>query len=213
MPSYRRPGCNAAMRTQVVHDSDNYKSALSEGKALAVVVLALPGYSDRKRVATDSPNPLRQSPARCRRRTGSAPHRVVPGSLPPQCSTLGLARGSCSFEPPTPGRVLPWPPITPAAPFSLYHGGGLGGAGSDSNGGDAAFRGSFRPQRRGLRPLRERCCGSQDRRHVSPPPPRRRVGANHPGPAHEGEPRTPGPAVPSRPGGPGGTVRTFLLGD
>ena len=31
---------------------------------------------------------------------GPAPHRVVPGSQPTQCNTLGLARGSGPFEPP-----------------------------------------------------------------------------------------------------------------
>ena len=46
-------------RRQVAHDFDNYKSALSEGKALAVVVQAVPGNPHWKRVGTDSPNPLR----------------------------------------------------------------------------------------------------------------------------------------------------------
>ena len=40
----------------------------------------------------------------------------------------------------------------------------------------AAFQGSPLPQRRGLRPLRERRCGKQDRRHVRWPPPRRKGG-------------------------------------
>ena len=39
-----------------------------------------------------------------------APHRVVPGSLPTQCSTLGLARGSGPFVPPTGGNS-PLPPV------------------------------------------------------------------------------------------------------
>ena len=42
----------------VAHDFDNYKSALSEGEALAVVVQAVPGNPHWKRVGTDSPNPL-----------------------------------------------------------------------------------------------------------------------------------------------------------
>ena len=46
-------------RTQVVHDFDNYKSALSEGKALAVVVQAVPGNPHWTWVGTDSPSPLR----------------------------------------------------------------------------------------------------------------------------------------------------------
>ena len=54
---------------------------------------------------------------------GPAPHRVVPGSQPTQCNTLGLARGSGPFEPPTRGERSPAPPITPAAPFSLSHAG------------------------------------------------------------------------------------------
>ena len=61
---------------------------------------------------------------------GPVPHRVVPGSQPTQCNTLGLARGSGPFEPPTGGRS-PGPPITPAAPFSLSLDGGLDGARSD----------------------------------------------------------------------------------
>jgi len=49
---------------------------------------------------------------------------------------------------------------TPAAPFSVSHDGGLDGA---SDGRNAAFQGIFRPQRRGLRPLREerRGCRNQ----------------------------------------------------
>ena len=43
---------------QVVHDFDNYKSALSEGKALAVVVQAVDGNPQWTRVGTDSPSPL-----------------------------------------------------------------------------------------------------------------------------------------------------------
>ena len=43
----------------VAHDFDNYKSALSEGEALAVVVQAVSGNPYWTRVGTDSPNPLR----------------------------------------------------------------------------------------------------------------------------------------------------------
>ena len=42
----------------VAHDPlNNYKSALSEGEALAVVVQAVPGNPHWTRVGTDSPNP------------------------------------------------------------------------------------------------------------------------------------------------------------
>ena len=44
-------------RTQVVHDFDNHKSALSEGAALAVVVQAVPGNPHWTWVGTDSPSP------------------------------------------------------------------------------------------------------------------------------------------------------------
>ena len=67
-------------------------------------------------------------------------------------------RGAPAPSNPDPGDLSPGPPITPAAPFCLSHDGGLDGARSDSDGGDAAFRGCFRPQRRGLRPLREGRC-------------------------------------------------------
>ena len=53
------PLSDGGWRMQVVHDFDNYKSALSEGKALAVVVQAVPWNPHWKRVGTDSPNPLR----------------------------------------------------------------------------------------------------------------------------------------------------------
>ncbi len=43
---------------QAVHDFDNYKSALSEGKAHAVVVQAVPGNPHWTRVGTNSPIPL-----------------------------------------------------------------------------------------------------------------------------------------------------------
>ena len=53
------PVTKGGWRTQVVHDFDNYKSALSEGAALAVVVQAVSGNPHWKWVGTDSPNPLR----------------------------------------------------------------------------------------------------------------------------------------------------------
>ena len=43
---------------------------------------------------------------------GPAPHRVVQGSQPTQCNTLGLARGSGPFEPPT-GESSPLAPPSP----------------------------------------------------------------------------------------------------
>ena len=43
----------------VAHDCDHYKSALPEGKALAVVVQAVPGKPHWTRVGADSPSPLR----------------------------------------------------------------------------------------------------------------------------------------------------------
>ena len=89
-------------RTQVVHDFDNYKSALSEGAALAVVVEAIPGNPHWTRVGTDSPSPLRQSEARLRlacprlARRVCAPHeRGAGGGSDP----LFLAAGA------PPGRV------------------------------------------------------------------------------------------------------------
>ena len=57
----------------------------------------------------------------------------MPGSQPTQCNTLGLARGSGPFEPPT-GESSPLaPPSPPAAPFSLSHNRGLDGARSDGD--------------------------------------------------------------------------------
>ena len=41
----------------MVHDFDNYKSALSEGKALAAVVQAVPGNPYWTWIGTDFPNP------------------------------------------------------------------------------------------------------------------------------------------------------------
>ena len=45
-----------------------------------------------------------------------APHRVVPGSQPTQCNTLGLARGFGPFEPPTGGSAPLAPPSPPPLP-------------------------------------------------------------------------------------------------
>ena len=53
-----RGGWRTEVAHGVAHDFDNYKSALSEGEALAVVVQAVPGNPHWKRVGTDSPNPL-----------------------------------------------------------------------------------------------------------------------------------------------------------
>ena len=47
---------------------------------------------------------------------GPAPHRAVQGSQPTQCNTLGLARGSGPFEPPTGGELPPTPPSPPPLP-------------------------------------------------------------------------------------------------
>ena len=47
---------------------------------------------------------------------GPAAHRVVPESQPTQCNTLGLARGSGPFEPPTGESSPPAPPSPPPLP-------------------------------------------------------------------------------------------------
>ena len=52
------PVTKGGWRTQVVHDFDNYKSALSEGGALAVVVQVVPGNPHWTWVGTDSPKLL-----------------------------------------------------------------------------------------------------------------------------------------------------------
>ena len=52
-----RGGWRTEVAHVVAHDFDNYKSALSEGEALAVVVQAVPGNPHWTRVGTDSPNP------------------------------------------------------------------------------------------------------------------------------------------------------------
>ena len=60
--TWRRMGDTATKggwRTQVVHDFGNYKSALSEGEALAVVVQAVPENPHWTWVGTNSPNPQR----------------------------------------------------------------------------------------------------------------------------------------------------------
>ncbi len=55
----------------------------------------------------------RRATAQCEAGTaGPAPQRVVPGSQPTQCNTLGLARGSGPFEPPT-GESSPLAPPSP----------------------------------------------------------------------------------------------------
>ena len=68
--------------------------------------------------------------------SGAGPQRVEKGSQPTQCHALGLARGSAPSNPQLRGS-FPLAPITPVA----------------------AFRGSSRPQRRGLRPLRDKRWG------------------------------------------------------
>ena len=118
----------------------------------------------RNSVSANRPStctPLARLPAApCEAGTaGPAPHRVVPGSQPTQCNTLGLARGSGPFEPPTGGSAPHVPPITPAAPFSLSHDRGLDGARSDSDGGDGPFGEAFDHNGEGLRPLREKRWG------------------------------------------------------
>ena len=64
----------------MVHDFDNYKSALSEGKALAVVVQAVPGNPHWTWVGTDSP--VRRRP--CVSASSEVTRRAVAGA--PQCS-------------------------------------------------------------------------------------------------------------------------------
>ena len=82
-----------------------------------------------------SPDPplARRAAAPCEAGTaGPAPHRVVKGSQPTQCHTLGLARGSGPFEPPT-GESAPLAPPSPRRSFFLSHDRGLDGAGGDSD--------------------------------------------------------------------------------
>ena len=80
--TWRRMGgplTRGGWRTEVAHvvayDFDNYKPALSEGEALAVVVQAVPGNPHWTWVGTDSPNPLRQSVVR--RRLALSPPRTA----------------------------------------------------------------------------------------------------------------------------------------
>ena len=68
-------------------------------------------------------------------------------------------RGAPAPSNPDRGELSPGPPITPAAPFSLSHDGGLDAAKSDIDRGDAAFRGSFRPQRGGAPPSEKKALG------------------------------------------------------
>ena len=61
------------------------------------------------RLCLARPPPARRNGAPCEAGTaGPAPQRVVKGSQPTQCHTLGLARGSAPSNP-RPGRALPWP--------------------------------------------------------------------------------------------------------
>ena len=53
-----RGGWRTEVAHVVAHDFDNYRSALSEGAALAVVVQAVPGNPHWTRVGTDCPNPM-----------------------------------------------------------------------------------------------------------------------------------------------------------
>ena len=94
---------------------------------LPVVVGDFHETAHQTRDNTDFPRPLREGEARlrlacppspgaptrrARRGTRSAAQRSVPGSQPTQCNTLGLARGSGPFEPPT-GENSPLPPHHP----------------------------------------------------------------------------------------------------
>ena len=97
--TWRRMGgplTRGGWRTEVAHvvayDFDNYKPALSEGEALAVVVQAVPGNPHWTWVGTDSPNPLRQSvvrrrlalsPPRTARRGATREGEEVEGAPPP----------------------------------------------------------------------------------------------------------------------------------
>ena len=53
-----RGGWRTEVAHVVAHDFDNYKSALSQGEALAVVVQVVSGNPYWTRVGTDSPNPM-----------------------------------------------------------------------------------------------------------------------------------------------------------
>ena len=111
------------------------------------------------------PPPVRRHDAPCEAGTaGPAAHRgQCRGASLPNVIHWGW-RGAPAPSNPRPGGALPWPPpITPAAPFSLSLDGGLDGA--------KKRRGSLRPQRRGLRRLREkRWGGGEVTRHPCAPP-------------------------------------------
>ncbi len=103
---------------------------------------------------------------RARRGSGAgAATRSKGDSQPTQCNTLGLGRGTAPSNP-RPGKALPWSLITPAAPFSLSHNGALDSARSDSDGGDAVFRGRFRPH---LAAARQREAGARQPRPGTAP--------------------------------------------
>ena len=70
---------------------------------------------DKAKRGCASPLPI-SSGAPCEAGTaGPVPQRVVKGSQPTQCHTLGLARGSGPFEPPTGGNS----PLAPPFPTCL----------------------------------------------------------------------------------------------
>ena len=102
----------------------------------------------RPTVPPPAPRLARRAAAPCeagRRGAGARTALSAGGASLPNVIHWGW-RGAPAPSNPRPGGALPWPP---------HHGG------------DAAFRGSFRPQRRGGRPLRERRCGCQ--KHVTLP--------------------------------------------
>ena len=104
----------------VAHDFGNYKSALSEGEALPLVVQVVPGNPQRTRVGTDYPSPMGQSPVRWRHRL-SAPRterrgaaqegEMVVRATPP---FLPLVRHRRRVRGPPLG-----PPLTPGAGVAL----------------------------------------------------------------------------------------------
>ena len=126
MPSYRWPTYKWVVAIQVGHFSRNPSAHVSEGGVLAVVVRDFPKMAHQTQNGKHFPRPLRNSDARLRLAcplpspvppceagtAGPAPQRVVPGSQPTQCNTLGLARGSGPFEPPT-GESSPVAPHHP----------------------------------------------------------------------------------------------------
>ena len=54
----RNEGWRVEVAHVVAHDSGNYKSALSEGVALAIVVQVVSGNPHWSRVGTDCPNSM-----------------------------------------------------------------------------------------------------------------------------------------------------------